>query len=75
MAAGLAMLQELNKDADIYKRLAKKTEYLHKGIAIVLNENNIMHTINRIGSMISVHFTEAEVVDFETSAKGNNDTF
>ena len=25
--------------------------------------------------MISVHFTETEVIDFETSAKGNNDTF
>ena len=25
--------------------------------------------------MISVHFDEAEVVDFETAAKGNNETF
>ena len=25
--------------------------------------------------MISIHFCEEEVVDFETSAKGNNDTF
>ena len=25
--------------------------------------------------MISIHFSEAEVVDFETAAKGNNDRF
>ena len=75
MAAGLAMLNELNNDVTVFKRLAEKTAYLHKGIAKVLIENNIVHTINRVGSMISVHFDEAPVVDFETAAKGNNDTF
>ncbi len=75
MAAGLAMLSELNKDTMIFTRLAKKTEYLHKGISKVLNGHNIKHTINRVGSMISIHFAEDEVVDFESSAKGNNATF
>ncbi|WP_452228007.1 MULTISPECIES: glutamate-1-semialdehyde 2,1-aminomutase [unclassified Lacinutrix] len=75
MAAGLAMLQELNSDVVIYNRLAEKTEYLHKGIAQVLKQNNIIHTINRVGSMVSVHFAEGEVLDFETSAAGNNETF
>ncbi len=75
MAAGLAMLNELNNDAEIFNRLAEKTAYLHEGIAKVLNDNNVVHTINRVGSMISVHFDDAEVVDFETAAKGNNDTF
>ena len=75
MAAGLAMLNSLNDEAEIFNRLAEKTAYLHKGISKVLVDNNITHTINRVGSMISVHFDEAEVVDFETAAKGNNDTF
>ncbi|MDO5979740.1 glutamate-1-semialdehyde 2,1-aminomutase [Flavivirga spongiicola] len=75
MAAGLAMLNELNNDVEIFNRLAEKTEYLHKGIAKVLNDNNIVYTVNRVGSMISVHFDDSEVIDFETSAKGNNDTF
>ncbi|MDX1279504.1 glutamate-1-semialdehyde 2,1-aminomutase [Oceanihabitans sediminis] len=75
MAAGLAMLQELNKDSEIYTRLEEKTAYLHKGIAEALTKNNITHTINRVGSMISVHFDEGAVVDFETAAKGNNETF
>ena len=75
MAAGLAMLQELNSDDDIYKRLEAKTKYLHEGLSKVLKGNSITHTINRIGSMISVHFSEDEVLDFETAAKGNNDMF
>ena len=75
MAAGLAMLTELNTDVEVFNSLAEKTAYLHNGIAKVLSENNITHTINRVGSMISVHFDEAQVVDFETAAKGNNETF
>ncbi|WP_282124496.1 glutamate-1-semialdehyde 2,1-aminomutase [Algibacter mikhailovii] len=75
MAAGLAMLAELNSDAEVFNRLAEKTAYLNEGIARVLNENGIVHTINRVGSMISVHFDEGEVIDFDTAAKGNNDTF
>ncbi len=75
MAAGLAMLTELNKDSEIFSRLAEKTEYLHKGIEKALSNNGIVFTINRLGSMISVHFDDTEIVDFETSARGNNDTF
>ncbi|MDB4304237.1 glutamate-1-semialdehyde 2,1-aminomutase [Desulfosarcina sp.] len=75
MAAGLAMLNAINSDTELFKRLDKKTVYLHDGLSKVLQEKNIVHTINRVGSMISVHFAEGEVVDFETSANGNNDTF
>ncbi|WP_375238974.1 glutamate-1-semialdehyde 2,1-aminomutase [Aurantibacter sp.] len=75
MAAGLAMLTELNNDATIFDDLAKKTAYLHKGLSEVLIKNKVTHTINRIGSMISIHFAEEAVVDFESAAKGNNDTF
>lgn len=75
MAAGLAMLKELNSNDDVFTRLNDKTEYLHKGIAEVLTKQNVTHTINRLGSMISVHFAKDEVVDFATSAHGNNETF
>nr|WP_321235963.1 glutamate-1-semialdehyde 2,1-aminomutase [uncultured Psychroserpens sp.] len=75
MAAGLAMLTAIHTDASLYTRLAKKTEYLHKGCAEVLNKHQITHTINRKGSMISIHFAEGDVVDFKSAAKGNNDRF
>jgi glutamate-1-semialdehyde 2,1-aminomutase len=75
MAAGLAMLTELNTDVEVFKRLEEKTAYLHKGIAEVLTKHHVTHSINRVGSMISVHFAESDVVDFDTAAKGNNERF
>jgi len=75
MAAGYAMLQTLNNDADIFKRLEAKTAYLHKGIEKVLTVNNVVFTINRVGSMISVHFDANPVVDFQTAKNGDNETF
>lgn len=75
MAGGLAMLQALKNDPEVYKRLAEKTEYLHQGMSRVLTQREVTHTINRIGSMISVHFTQERVFDFEGAVKGNNDTF
>lgn len=74
MAAGLAMLEAL-QDNTIFKRIEDKTKYLHKGIASVLQKSNLSYKINRIGSMISVHFTNDDVVDFSSAAKGNNETF
>ena len=75
MAAGYAMLQTLNNDADIFKRLEAKTAYLHKGIEKVLTANNVVFTINRVGSMISVHFDATPGVDFQTAKNGDNETF
>lgn len=75
MAAGLEMLKALNNDAGIFDRLAQKTEYLEKGIHKILDAKNISHTINRIGSMISVHFDAAPVTDFKSAGKGDNETF
>ncbi|WP_298900181.1 glutamate-1-semialdehyde 2,1-aminomutase [uncultured Psychroserpens sp.] len=75
MAAGLTMLTAINADEDLFSRLADKTEYLHEGCAKALDKYGVVHTINRRGSMISIHFSEDEVVDFDTAAKGNNETF
>jgi len=75
MAAGLAMLQAIDSDAGLFKRLEEKTIYLHQGIANALNKHRITHTINRLGSMISVHFAESAVTDFKSASQGDNDTF
>ena len=75
MAAGLEMLKALNADADIFTRLDAKTAYLETGIRNILERKNIAHTINRKGSMISVHFDARPVIDFTTAGYGNNDTF
>lgn len=75
MAAGYEMLKALNADAGIFSRLEEKTAYLEKGIQRVLTEANVVFTINRVGSMISVHFDANPVYDFATAKNGDNETF
>lgn len=75
MAAGLTMLQLLHEHPEVYDSLDQKTAYLHNEMIAVLTKKGIPYQINRLGSMLSLHFTNAPVVDFDTAAKGNNDFF
>lgn len=75
MAAGYAMLDFLNTHPDVYTSLDSKTETLHLGMQELLDKKGIPYQINRFGSMLSLHFTDQEVVDFDSSAKGNNPHF
>lgn len=75
MAAGLAMLKEINTNAGLFERLEQKTAYLEAGIRKELDAAGIVYTINRVGSMISVHFDGSPVVDFDTAKNGDNDSF
>ncbi|HBK83788.1 MAG TPA: glutamate-1-semialdehyde-2,1-aminomutase [Flavobacterium sp.] len=75
MAAGFEMLKQLNDNPEVYTRLEEKTAYLQRGISQVLTHHKIDFTINRVGSMISVHFDKNEVIDFESAKKGDNEMF
>ena len=58
-----------------FKRLDEKTAFLEKGMREVLIKNQVAFTINRVGSMISVHFDANPVYDFQTAKNGDNETF
>lgn len=75
MIAGFTLLQELKDKPAHYTELAAKTEYLHKGLEAVLNACGKPFVINRLGSMISVHFSEAAVTDFAAAAAADNAFF
>ena len=75
MEAGFAMLTYLDNNPDVFESLEKKTEMLHQGMETALDKKGIHYQINRYGSMLSVHFTQKPVVDFETAALGNNENF
>ena len=75
MAAGYSLLKVLDSDNEIYKRIADKTAFLHEGISNALMGSNIDHYINRVGSMISVHFSKTPVLDLKTASLGNNKRF
>ena len=75
MAAGYSLLKVLDSDNEIYNRIADKTAFLHEGISNALVGSNIDHCINRVGSMISVHFSKTPVLDLKTASLGNNKRF
>ena len=75
MSAGIATLNELKENNGIYKSLEEKSLYLEKEMIKVLEKTSLDFKINRLGSMISLHFTSDDVIDFETAQKGNNDKF
>ena len=63
MAAGLRQLQIL-KDKDPYKELDKKGEKLEEGLNQLIDKYGIKATVNRVGSMITLFFTDREVKNF-----------
>lgn len=71
MSAGYAMLHMLNNNRNIFTELEEKTQRLHERLDQVLTKKDIPYQINRVGSMISVHFSEQPVTDF-TSASACN---
>lgn len=75
MAAGYVTLKELNERPEIYKELEGKTDYLAKGIHKALKQENIDHTINHSGSMLSVNFSDTPVNDFKTANQCDQERF
>ncbi len=75
MAAGLAMLQAINSDVELFNRLEEKTAYLEAGIRKVLTANNKTFTVNRVGSMISIFFYENAVENYEDASKADTPEF
>ena len=75
MSAGLAMLTEIEKQPEVFERLAKKTAYLHEGFEKVFQEAGIPVQINRFGSMCSVFFTQEPVTDFGSAQRADHGRF
>jgi glutamate-1-semialdehyde 2,1-aminomutase len=75
MIAGITTLKILKENPSIYTELEEKTRYLHNGLEDVLQKKNFPFVINRFGSMISVHFSDHPVNDFESSSKSDMKRF
>ena len=75
MIAGLTTLQLLQNDTSLFERLDAKTKQLHLSMKSLLDAKGVPYQINRLGSMLSLHFTDQPVNDFNTTALGNNEHF
>ena len=71
MIAGYTMLTTLKNNPDIYSKLEEKSLQLSTGLYEVLENKKIPHRINRFGSMMSLHFCQHDVIDFDTASKAD----
>lgn len=75
MSAGLAMLTFLKNNPSVYERLEAKTSAIVNGLREGLEKAGLKYTINQIGSMFTLFFTENQVVDFETAKTSDTAKF
>jgi glutamate-1-semialdehyde 2,1-aminomutase len=64
VAAGIQTLTLLHNDESIYKRLNLKAQLLQMELKQVFLSKGITHTINQVGSMISVFFGITSATNF-----------
>ncbi|MBC7798054.1 MAG: glutamate-1-semialdehyde 2,1-aminomutase, partial [Pyrinomonadaceae bacterium] len=74
MNAGLVTLRKLRDDS-IYKTLDARGAKLEKGLTEAAKEFDFKVTINRVGSMITVFFTDEPVNDWTGATKTNKEMF
>jgi len=67
MAAGLAMLGQINADEGLYTRLEATTTRIREGFQANLDALSLPYTMNQVGSMISIFFTDQQVTDFDSA--------
>lgn len=75
MAAGLAMLKYLKKHPEVYTQIDRNTSLLAEGIRKQFMEVGIPHSINQVGSMFTVFFTDQKVIDFDSAKTSNTAMF
>ena len=63
MAAGIAMLTMIEETKDLYSELERKAARLEEGIKRNLEETGVSGVVNRVGSMMTLFFTEAKKVN------------
>jgi len=75
MTAGYETLKIIDETPDFYRTLEEKSCYLADGILDSLHELKLNYTVNRVGSMLTLFFTDREVVDFDTAKTSDVDIF
>ena len=62
MAAGITMLKLINETPDFYSELERKAKKLHEGLLQNLKQTGVKGVINRVGSMMTLFFTDEKQV-------------
>lgn len=74
-SAGLAMLNLITSDLDVYTRLENKGRALASAIRAQINTYGIKGHVNQIGSMFTLFFTDVKVENFADAKTSNTQLF
>lgn len=75
MSAGYAALNYIKNNPSIYNELENKSSYLENGIIENMKSLKKNFSLNRVGSMMTLFFTEEKVVDYNTAIKSKTNLF
>ena len=75
MAAGMTILRKLREHPEIYKQVEQTTRQITTGTTKILSRQGLKYTINQIGSMYSLFFTDQKVTNFETAKSTDTQLF
>lgn len=75
MRAGFTLLSMLHATPAIYQDLESIGTKLEQGLLQCFSEKSEPVCINRVGSMISVHFSDQKVTNFNSASAARNDIF
>ncbi|GAB6281830.1 MAG: glutamate-1-semialdehyde 2,1-aminomutase [Ignavibacterium sp.] len=75
MSAGYTALNYIKNNPAIYNELEKNSSYLENGIIENMKSLKKNFSLNRVGSMMTLFFTEEKVVDYNSAIKSNTNFF
>jgi len=75
MAAGLAMLTYLKANPTVYSTIDASAAQLVAGLRTQVQKAGLKATINHVGSMFTLFFTDAHVIDFDTAKTADTKKF
>lgn len=71
MAAGIAQLQILHSNPEIYAKIEASAKTLRDAFQSVIESHNAPIHVNQIGSLLSCFFTRGDVTDFASAKKSD----
>ncbi|MEO9481840.1 MAG: glutamate-1-semialdehyde 2,1-aminomutase [Ekhidna sp.] len=75
MAAGYAQLSYLNEHSEVYESIEQTTKKIVSGYEKALKKHKLNYSMNQIGSMFSLFFTEQKVNDFDSAKTCDTEQF
>lgn len=74
MTAGLQMMKLIQQEG-VYEELKQKADYLRSGMEKLKETINLPLSINQVGSLLSLFFTEEKVIDYDTASDSDTELY